>query len=450
MKAGFGRADITPEVGTELCGFGAYLKRRSERVRDRIWAKAMALELDGRRALVVGCDLIGIQIASTRKVRELVSQASGLPPDALMICCSHNHGGPNPAVGGHSGWGEADPFYCESLPYKIARACLDALNGLEKAEFSLASVPCEGVGLNREYDKDNPPLEEVLRDDWRPAKPELTDTTCQVLSVRDMKGRLKGFVANFGCHPVVCCASNHSIHGDYCGVAMSMIEREIPGSTGVFIQGALGDVNSCVVHKPEQEALLALDVVAARFANSVRAGLASGSPIGVGCLRYERRDVQFSLRLSPLEELKSTLAGKEAIFKRAFLDGETVKENPKMELVIITALRRIIAAREAGDAVNSPAEIQGIRLGDLEILASGFEVFQAIKNDVVAKAAGPKTFFAGISNDTKGYAVDRRKASEGGYAARTVPWIMGSEPYQDIHGELSEALLELSRSLASA
>ena len=54
---------------------------------------------------------------------------------------------------------------------------------------------------------------------------------------------------------------------------MHNLMREFPGSIGLFLQGAQGDVNSGCVYKPEQEALLALDVFAARFANAVRNGL---------------------------------------------------------------------------------------------------------------------------------------------------------------------------------
>jgi len=48
-----------------------------------------------------------------------------------------------------------------------------------------ATFPSERIGLNREYDKDAPPLEDVLRDGWRPAKPELTDAKCHVLKFID-------------------------------------------------------------------------------------------------------------------------------------------------------------------------------------------------------------------------------------------------------------------------
>jgi uncharacterized protein YraI len=67
-------------------------------------------------------------------------------------------------------------------------------------------------------------------------------------SSADADGRTIGFLSCFGCHPVVCCAQTRHIHGDYCGVATNLLEREHPGSVGLFLQGAQGDVNTCVCH----------------------------------------------------------------------------------------------------------------------------------------------------------------------------------------------------------
>ena len=134
----------------------------------------------------------------------------------------------------------------------------------------------------------------MLRETWRPAKPELTDTVCRVLAARSPAGRLRGFVSYFGCHPVTCCAATRYIHGDYCGVATNLLERENPGSTGLFIQGAQGDVNTCVVHKPEQESLLALDIIAGRYANAVRRGINAATPVPIDCLKTVRQRVAFT------------------------------------------------------------------------------------------------------------------------------------------------------------
>ncbi len=446
MKAGFFEVDITPRVGVGLCGFGPYLNRYSIGVRDVLKARAVAFEQNGTKAVIVSCDIIGVTPEIVQKVKHLVEKQTGVPAENVMVHCTHTHSGPN--TGGYIGWGNEDDPYIVLLPGKIAKACAGAFERLQEMEMMHAVVPCEGIGLNREYDKDAPPLEDVLRDDWRPAKPELTDTKCHVLKFIDKtNGKMSGFMAYFGCHPVVCCQLTRYIHGDYCGIAMNNLERENPGAVGLFLQGAQGDVNSCVVHKPEKEALLALDIISARFANSVRHGLQTAKPLAVNNLKCTDVIRKFSSKEVPLGRIKEMLAEKEAV---VYADGASEENGAvRMAVVNILTLRSIISRIEKGeDLMIQTAEIQGIRLGPVEFLGAPLEIMQAIKNDVVAEAKAPVTLVMGITNGGMGYAPDKTAAARGGYAADTVPMIVGRMPFRDIHTELVQAFLEVDRILS--
>ena len=165
MELGFAKSDITPRAGVELCGFGPFLNRHSVGVHDRIWARAMAVRVDERRAVVIACDLIGVGLQITERVRRLLAEKAGLAADEIMVCCSHTHSGPAPGV--YIGWGEADPPYLEILPHYIADAAQRALERLQPAHLVHAEVPCQGIGQNREYDQFWAPYEEAMRPDWR-------------------------------------------------------------------------------------------------------------------------------------------------------------------------------------------------------------------------------------------------------------------------------------------
>jgi hypothetical protein len=301
--------------------------------------------------------------------------------------------------------------------------------------------------VNREYDRDAPPLAEVLDEAWRPAKPELTDTTCHVLKA-DASGHTIGFLSYFGCHPVVCCAETRSIHGDYCGVATNLLEREQPGSVGLFLQGAQGDVNTCVVHKPETESLQALDIIASRYARAVRQGLAAARSIDVDQIDCVGRKVTFSRKPWDREKLLALLADEEAIIHAP--DASDADRNLRMAVVRAIALRKLIATLDAGGSLEPPTEIHGFRLGPIALLGAPFEIFQAIKNDVCSRAKSPVPLVMGFANDSIGYAVDREKAASGGYAADMVPLMCGSLPFANIHDELVSALLDLDAALADA
>lgn len=444
MKVGLAKSDLTPRVGVELCGFGPFLNRHSIAVRDRLWARAMAVSLRDTTLVLVSNDLIGVELDTTRRVREIVGRESGLPPEAIMVHCTHTHSGPA-TLRRLIGWGAQDDPYLEVLPQRIARACLEALANLTEATLSHAEVPCEGIALNREYDRDAPPLEEVLREDWRPARPELTDTTCHVLKF-EAGDRLLGFLSYFGCHPVVCCQETRYIHGDFVGVATNLLEREHPGSVGLFLQGAQGDVNSCVVHKPEPEALPALDVIAARYANAVRAGLAQAQPVDVDCLTCALHEVTFSRVALSAAEVEARLAEQEAILGAP--GASDADQRVRMATVFALAYRKMLARMHAGQPLTEPTELQGFRLGPLALLGAPFEVMQAVKNEVVAAAQSPVPLVLGLTNDCLGYAPDRTVAARGGYAAEMVPLMGGTLPFADIHSELAAGLLNLERRLS--
>ena len=326
----------------------------------------------------------------------------------------------------------------EILPYKIAKACTEALKNLQTATISHAETQCEGIGLNRQYDVDAPPLVDVLKDTWRPAKPELTDTTCHVIKVQ-AKGIIIGFLSYFGCHPVVCCAPSRYVHGDFPAIATNNLEREIPGAIGLFLQGAQGDVNSCVVHKTEQESLLALDIIAGRYANAVRKGIADANALKITGISSAIVEKNFTEMPIPLQELKNMLAEKEKLVHRH--DADDSDSGLRMATVYIQTLKKNIDLVSKGKPTYPKVKIQGLKIGPIALLGAPFEIFQAIKNDVKASAKSKIPLVMGLTNECLGYAPDKQTAE--GYAAKIVPMILGHMPFKKIHEELVETLLEL-------
>ncbi len=445
LEVGFARQAITPRVGVELCGFGAYINRHSIGVRDPLQARALAMRSGETELLLISCDLVGLPRSMTDAVRAEIAVALGLAEDAVMISCTHTHSGPA-TTDQLIGWGVPDTPYLETLPAKLRQVARAAHEALQPAVLKHAETPCEGMALNREYDEDAPPLEKVLDEAWRPEKAELTDTTCHVVRFDHADtGACLGHFTYFSCHPVVCCATTRYIHGDYCGVAMNLLEREQPGTVAIFLQGAQGDVNSCVVHKPEQEALLALDILAARFARAVRRGLATAEPLTETPLAALTSEVAFSRRPLVRADLMARLAESETIVHAA--DADDSSREVRIHTVYLVALRRLLARLDAGENLEPTTLLQAFRIGDLALLASPFEVMQAIKRDILAGATSKVPLVMGLTNDLSGYAPDRAVAARGGYAADMVPMMLGQLPFASIHDELVSATLDLEQKL---
>lgn len=94
MRIGFGKQDITPRLGVELYGYSGYLNRYATAVRDRLWARSMAVS-DGRKtAVIVSCDLVFVTAELTADVRRRVREATGLDDACVMVHATHTHSGP--------------------------------------------------------------------------------------------------------------------------------------------------------------------------------------------------------------------------------------------------------------------------------------------------------------------------------------------------------------------
>ena len=93
MRAGFGIWELTPPLGIELAGYGYYLGRCALSVRDPLYARAVMIEADNTRALVISCDLLGL---SKKVCAEVFRHAEkyGVAEENVIIVSIHTHTGP--------------------------------------------------------------------------------------------------------------------------------------------------------------------------------------------------------------------------------------------------------------------------------------------------------------------------------------------------------------------
>ncbi|MGH7143891.1 MAG: neutral/alkaline non-lysosomal ceramidase N-terminal domain-containing protein [Planctomycetota bacterium] len=443
MQFGFARVDITPRVGVELQGYGPFLNRHSDGVRDPLFARAMALEANGTRAVVVSCDLIGVSAAITAAVRANVTAATGLPGECLLLHATHTHSGPSLPI--YTGWGTPDPPYLELLHRWLARAAIEALARLAEGTLRHAEVSCRGIAINREYDAFRAAsVEAAMADDWQPARPDLTDTTCHVFAV-DCGGRMTGFFSYYSCHPVVCGHNCRKIHGDYPGVATNLVERLHPGAVGMFLQGALGDINAAVVCPEESEGLRALDVLAVRYARVVLNGLQTATELPAEEIRCATRPIVFSRKPWGLDAIQAMLHEQETILHAP--EARDTEREVRMAVVRATALRALRANLLADCSTTTPSQLHGLRFGRVALLGTPLEVFRAIKNEALSQTRSALPLVLGFVDDSLGYAIDRSTAAKGGYAVDLVPLMCNQAPFANIHDELVAGLVALDADL---
>ena len=433
LNAGFSRVDITPRIGVELTGYLAWPLRASQRMLAPLEARGIALELGTAKACIVCCDLCLLSPDVAGKcIQAILAKLPFLERSNIMVLCSHDHSAPSTNF--DVGNGMPDPVYLELLPHKIATAASKAFDEMTEVTVSHAEVPCRQIAINRVYDKFFETPENVLREDWQPEKPELTDTTCHVIRF-DAADGLKGFIAYYGCH-LVTAGDSALIGPDFAGMALRELMDEYHGAVGCFIQGAEGDINTGCASSERAEECLA--VLSRRFATAVRNGLEQAKPIDCNILQCISIEGDFSY----LEQYTPQYVQKmiDDYASRVFTDNASDADPTlRWNLVYLKGAQRMQTFVKEHPAIH--ARINALRLGDLEILGAPFEIMSAIWRDTRSAVKAPIPLVASLCNGTFGYAPDntqlaKLKDDENNFAGRIVPMIWGLPPYKNIHNEL--------------
>ena len=229
-NVGVARVDITPDYPIRQNGF---LSRKQESigVRQRIWAKAIAVDSMGQPpAVLITVDNLGVPDEITQEVAKRLGQLTGLAIENVSIAASHSHTAPMihgcaPNIFGMQ-IPDADQQhidrYTREFTDKLTAVATDALKNRAPStlHFGIGSA---GFAKNR-------------RSATGPV-----DHDVPVLVVRDLNGGIRAIHANYACHCVT--LSENLIGGDWAGYAQEHIERLYPGAVALMSIGCGADQN---------------------------------------------------------------------------------------------------------------------------------------------------------------------------------------------------------------
>ena len=160
MRAGFGKSELTPPMGVELAGYGYYLGRCAQSVRDPLYARAVVIEENGARAVIICCDLLGLSKGVCAGVFAH-AKTLGIPQEQVMIVSIHTHTGPT--IKYHEGCGFVDEDYVATVAGRISLAIDAAVADLDEVtDLSFTFEPFEGEHIyNRTIQ--NGPVDRIVR-----------------------------------------------------------------------------------------------------------------------------------------------------------------------------------------------------------------------------------------------------------------------------------------------
>ena len=395
LLLGVSRRNITPPIGTPLAGYAP--DWLSESVNDDLTATVFCFEQDGNRALLVSLTLLSIATKIAGEIREEIEKKFGIPKEAVILHTIHNHSGPNTNIS--HGWGDANTEYIETiLTPAIHAATEEALSNMKSVTMAITQGESL-IGVNRrERMADN--SIGLGQNPWGCFDPQMT-----VISFADAQGNPVGNLIHYGCHGTAA-GKNREISRDWAGVMIDTLEAQ-SGAITAFLNGPEGDVGP-------------------RLTNGKTTGLQNigfamrlGAVAGQDAVRIynqpKYRDVPKMTVVSgqtmvPLLPRISLEAAKE---KYEEFRGHTINIRGRSE----RHYRMLIESYDNGyeEVAGYPQEQTILRLGDLAIVTTPYELFSELGLRVKKHSPVPYTLVLSNTNGSESYFASESEMCRGGY-----------------------------------
>jgi hypothetical protein len=248
MKAGFSKVEITPPLGVPLAGYAHALERRARSVRDPLFVRAVALEDEGRLAVLLVFDLLMVNEALYQRLCDALADTRAF----LMVHATHTHssvGGFQKGLLGKSFCGRFSEDMLQNLVWAGEKAVRLALGDLHGCEVMFQSTILPALNGNRR-DPNGPKDEEIS-------------------VIRFHREDRSLVLVRYSAHPVIVAErDHHAISADFPGEVCKLLEKDF--AFAVFLQGALGGVDVLFPKDPQMTCEKNLELMAAPIANSAR------------------------------------------------------------------------------------------------------------------------------------------------------------------------------------
>ena len=374
MRAGFGKWELTPPMGVELAGYGYYLKRCALSVRDPLYARAVLLEDDGGKSLVISCDLLGL---SKGVCSEVFAHAEkyGVPASRVIIVSIHTHTGP--CIKYHEGCGYTDDAYVATVGGLICRAVDAAFADLDEVTgLTQAFAPFEGDHIyNRTVE--GGPVDRNVRGFTLTRKEKAP--ICMV---------------NAACHGVFR-GRKTAVSADFAGEVNRLMDEK--GYNSIYINGLCGDIDP---YKPTDDRLceFAQIVVDAFQLTSKELPLTMAAG-----------ELGFTLRMTSVTEEEIRGAAAHAV---EIAGGP---EMPAARVALIweqEMLAKLSTLKDTEDVI-----CKYLLLGGVPVMAFPFEGFTMIGQEVRAILQREDALMLGCGEELLGYLPTKDDIAREAYAA---------------------------------
>jgi hypothetical protein len=396
--------DITPPIGVPMAGYAAR-KGNSAGIHDPLMAQALYLQNGSDEIMILTCDLIGIDLNITSKIRDDISKETGIPHGNIMIACSHTHSGPQgftPDEPIHMGL--KDEGLVEITQRKLLGAARWAISQQQIANLSFSTLPVTGVGKNRNNPEEGP-----------------QDTQLSVLRFDDIDGDPIAVLFNYGCHPTVMGHDNLQITADLPGAARRALKKQFPSCTFIFTNGASGDISTRFTRRAQN--FSEVERLGIILAGGVLQGIQKAEPLEVNQIGTECVNVELPIRELPsTEEINNEVKRLQEKLTELKENSASSGEQRKVITQLEGAEGQLIMVRELEGVNHFSTQLQFLHIGSIAVVSIPGEPFSQTVLDIKEACFPQPVFAVSYANDIKGYFPDKQSITQGTYEALISPY----------------------------
>ncbi len=449
FRAGAAMSNITPNLDSGI--IGGFVPFPASQVHDELHARCLVLD-DGKTMLAfVVCDLLGIHRSVSIEARKQIQEATGIPPERVMISGTHTHSAASAL--GELRYTSEQPLdeYQRFVARRIADGVRRAIGVLRPAEIAFGTAEAPEHVFNRRWfmREGTVPLNPFGKVDkvkmnppggspnlTEPAGP--TDPTVSFIALREPGGKLISIFSAYSLHYVGGVGNGH-ISADYYGMYCEALKRlqhaedNDPPFVALMANGTSGDVNNINFRTPRagKAPYAQMRYVAEDVARKVSDALA-----GVTWKDHAELDARYrELRLSWRKIEPELLAW--AKEKQAIATGSPAKG----DLPVIYA-GRVERLSQATDPALVP--LQAFRVGDIGIGTSPCETFTETGLEFKKRSPFAHSFMVELNHGYMGYLPTPRHFELGGYET----WAGTNYLEPEASVKMLDALLEMTAELS--
>lgn len=419
LYAGFSRVNITPMMGIKLAGY--YKVRHAEGVLDELEINALALACGDEKAVIISIDHLGIVQEIIEEYSSHISEATGLPKDAIYIHATHTHTAPFLNMDSED---VLEQEYYQMVMRKLADAAVLALEDLKPARMGWGIGEAPNIAFVRRFRmKDGSVMTNPGVDNPDIVAP-IGDVDERVSVLRFKRESADDIVlVHFADHPDT--VGGNKISADWPGMTRRIVEKSIVNVKCIFFNGAQGDVNHVNVHPTGgylNDMFMDFDNVArgyehARYMGRVVTGgvlqtYDKVKYIDVNTLRYKQRMIRIPSNQPQKEDLEQAY-----YINKLYTEGRD-NELPYTGMMLTT---KVAEAARMIRLENGPEyfdmKLSGIAIGDVVLIGIPGEPFtgvgRALKDTEGCELVLPMC----NTNGKQGYFPMKDSYEEGGYEA---------------------------------